>query len=321
MILVATILACGEYATTMYAARRGIGSSLSLLSEPDQDTVNKAYRASQILFLVALTLSKLSVTLLILRIFSNLQSRLASVACTSVTVAVIAWGVASALATSIVCQPARVQTKPDDQVCPGHEARWLTITVTACLIETWIAALPALLCINLRMAPGKKVKVFLAFIFRLGCIVFAVMHYLAYNRAYTGRVKDAPLLADVVVWQQAGLCYSLLSATIPVSLNFIGQFTTGASVALSSGQKSSARSSSGRFGHLSFSGKSKISGSMVSGQRGARRSSQIGYPPGLPHPVAAKQKYNASHNMAIFRDYAFQPPHVNVPGVIPDLPD
>ncbi|WPB07337.1 uncharacterized protein RHO25_011998 [Cercospora beticola] len=323
MILAATILACGEYTVTMYAARHGVGSSLGLLSESDQDAVNTAYRASQVIFLIALTLSKLSITLLILRIFSNLQSRLASMACTSVTVAVVAWGVASTLATSIRCEPARVQMEQGEQVCPGHEGRWLTITVAACLIETWIAALPAILCINLRMDLGKKIKVFLAFSFRLGCIVFAVMHYLAYNRAYKGKVEEAPLLADVVVWQQAGLCYSLLSATIPVSLNFIGQFTTGASVALSSGRKSSAWSSSGPFGNLSFSGKSKLSGSIVSGQRGTlpRQSNQVRQPPGVSHPAAAKQKYNASHSMGMFRDYAFQLPHVNVPGVIPDLPD
>lgn len=46
MILAATILACGEYTVTMYAARHGVGSSLGLLSESDQDAVNTASRNS-----------------------------------------------------------------------------------------------------------------------------------------------------------------------------------------------------------------------------------------------------------------------------------
>ncbi|KAM3413873.1 hypothetical protein BST61_g10547 [Cercospora zeina] len=308
MILAATVLACGEYGATMYAAQHGIGSSLALLSKPDRHAVNTTFRASQILFFVALTLSKLSVTLLILRIFSNLQSRLASVACTSVTVAVMAWGAASTLATSVGCEPGRVLVEQGEQACPGHDQRWLTITVAACVVETWIAALPALLCINLRIGFGKKIKVFLAFAFRLGCAVFAVLHYLAYHRAYEGDIEEAPLLAEVVVWQQAALCYSLLSATIPVSMNFIGQFATGASVALSAARKSTTtRGSFIRLGKLSLSGKSKVSASGVSEPRGT-----------LARHTVYGHEFGGG---GVSRDDAFQLPKVEIVGVIPDLPD
>ncbi|KAF2213583.1 hypothetical protein CERZMDRAFT_39079, partial [Cercospora zeae-maydis SCOH1-5] len=313
-ILAATILACGEYGATMYAANHGVGLSLALLSESDRHVVNTTLRASHVLFFIALTLSKLSVTLLMLRIFSNLQSRLASAACTSVTVAVIAWGVASTLATSVGCEPAPVRAERGEQICPGYKQRWLTITVAACIIETSIAALPALLCINLRMDFGKKVKVFLAFAFRLGYVIsMTVLEWGWLIFKHSCAFFAAPLLAEVVVWQQSALCYSLLSATIPVSLNFISQFATGASAALSTARKSSTLGSSIRFGNLSLSGKSKFSGSTVSEPRGtfARQTEQIRHTP----------KRHEFGGVAYPRNYAFQLPKVEIAGVIPDLPD
>lgn len=69
------------------------------------------------------------------------------------------------------------------------------------------------------------------------------MHYSAYAEV-TASDSNA-YLSSVMIWQQAGLCYALISATIPVSLQFIGRFATGVSVALSS---SHARSRGATYG-------------------------------------------------------------------------
>lgn len=70
------------------------------------------------MYLIANTLSKLSMVFLVKRIFSHQDSRRAAVFCGTLGAIVAAWGIASTMATSIGCQPVHVM-QGDDETCPG----------------------------------------------------------------------------------------------------------------------------------------------------------------------------------------------------------
>ena len=57
-------------------------------------------------------------------------------------------------------------------------------------------------------------------------IPFSVLHYTYYTTAVNSD-SSGTAFSTVLCWQQATLCYSLLSATVPLSRTFFKRFETG----------------------------------------------------------------------------------------------
>ncbi|KAK4504758.1 hypothetical protein PRZ48_002720 [Zasmidium cellare] len=98
--------------------------------------------------------------------------------------------------------------------------RWsLTLTLSA-LLELLYIALSLLLVFPLQMRLTIKCTVVLAFSFRLLCAVLAALHTL-WIAKYVHSPDPGLAIADVLVWQQVGLGYSLIATTIPTLKNFV----------------------------------------------------------------------------------------------------
>lgn len=122
-IVVAQILAFAQFGATFYGITQGLGKDLSLLDGSEKTHSANAFEASEILYVLALAAAKISMAMLIDRIFSGNdlghEKRLVRV-----LMGVIAfWGVGSALAVSVSCNA--------DQILPMHGANECTGSVSS----------------------------------------------------------------------------------------------------------------------------------------------------------------------------------------------
>lgn len=105
-------------------------------------------------------------------------------------------------------------------------ARWLVVTVLDCIIELFLVLTPAYFLADLQMNLTNKITAGIAFAIRLGVVPFSALHLSAYRTALDTNSAGTSV-STVVCWQQATLCYSLLSATVPLGRTFLKRFQTG----------------------------------------------------------------------------------------------
>lgn len=103
-ILGGTVIAIGQYAAIYFGLQKGVGSSSTLLGQRRADELGTSVLASQVLYIIALALSKLSVVYFIKRLFTR-EHKLAWWACSIVVALTVVWGVASCMAISVGCGP------------------------------------------------------------------------------------------------------------------------------------------------------------------------------------------------------------------------
>ncbi|KAF2171482.1 hypothetical protein M409DRAFT_18599 [Zasmidium cellare ATCC 36951] len=268
-ILLGQATACGQFGAGIFALQRGLGMNLSLLSRENLESISGAFTAIQVLYFTSSALSKLSTAILHRLLFHHLESRRAAELCLCMAIMAACWGFASALATSVGCDMVQRLVTDDSLACPL--TRYRGPLVADCLLEAALVTLPVYFTAGLQMKRAQKLKVCSAFAFRALCIVFSAMLLWSFEVVVHSHHDDSNL-SQVVMWQQAGTCYSLISATIPVSLNFIHRFRTGASVALSSSQKSERGTNGSRqYGKIGDTQRSNLSGSKTFAGRGALR--------------------------------------------------
>lgn len=122
--------------------------------------------------------------------------------------------------------------------------RLYLIVIVNLVEEACIIILSSYLWLRLQMRKATKFVVFGLFAFRAGyvewsqgqlnmsgnddCRVAAILigYLLAFTRYHT-RVQDSAGIVTPLMWQEALLGYSLISATIPTMKRFLGRFATG----------------------------------------------------------------------------------------------
>ncbi|KAK4632895.1 hypothetical protein CLAFUW4_03191 [Fulvia fulva] len=217
LIAGATIVALGQFVAVYVGLHQGLGQSTLLLSQSHAAQLAHAVLASEIFFIVTMMLSKLGVIFFMKRLFTR-EHRTAWWCCNAAVALTIIWGVASVSGVSIGCGSWKMLYGPAR--CDGKLARWTVVISTDAAREVVYVALAVVLVWPLQMRLSIKVTVVMAFGFRLVCAIFAALH-----RVWIAKYVQSPdpglAVADVLVWQQVALGYSLIATTIPTIKNFV----------------------------------------------------------------------------------------------------
>ena len=102
LIAAATVVAVGQCIAIYVGLEQGLGQSTLLLSQSHAAQLAHAVLASEIMFILAMMLSKLSVVFFIKRLFTQ-EHRTAWLCCNAAVLLTAAWGLASVLGVSIGC--------------------------------------------------------------------------------------------------------------------------------------------------------------------------------------------------------------------------
>lgn len=111
LIAAGTVVAIGQYIVIYVGLSEGVGQSSALLSQDYARHLGRMVLASEVIFLLALTLSKLSVVFFMKRLFTP-DHKAAWWCCNAALVATCAWGVASPLGVSVGCGPSHILYGP-----------------------------------------------------------------------------------------------------------------------------------------------------------------------------------------------------------------
>ena len=115
-IAAGTLIAVGQYVAIFIGLHGGVGRSTTLLSRENATGLGETVMACEILFIIALMLSKLSVVFFMKRLFTR-DTRLAWWACNGALGLTVLWGLGSCFAVSIGCSP--LQFLYGSQRCVG----------------------------------------------------------------------------------------------------------------------------------------------------------------------------------------------------------
>lgn len=236
LILGATILAIGQYAAIYSGLENGVGRSTELLSKEDAAELGKSVLASEVLYIIALALSKLSVVFFMRRLFTR-DHRAAWWSSNVAIGLTVVWGVASCLAIGVGCGPSTILY--GEERCSGKVRatrlmevviliadprvqilRWSFVAAFDAVSEIIYVGVATLLVSPLQMTTYIKATVVAAFTFRLLSAAFAAMHAVWISR-YAGAANPGLAIANVLVWQQVHIGYSLIASTIPTLKSFI----------------------------------------------------------------------------------------------------
>ncbi|KAF2207584.1 hypothetical protein CERZMDRAFT_26694, partial [Cercospora zeae-maydis SCOH1-5] len=217
LIGISTLVAVAQYIAIFVGLNGGVGRSSTLLTESYARALGRAVLASEILFIVSVMLSKLSVVVFLKRLLSREHSA-AWMACQAAVVLTVAWGLASALGISVECGPRRILYGPTR--CEHKLLRWELVISFDAVLEVLYVGLAFCLVWPLQMKRRIKATVVSAFAFRLICAVFASLHGVWIDK-YIDSDDPGLAIADVLVWQQVCLGYSLIATTIPTIKTFV----------------------------------------------------------------------------------------------------
>ncbi|KAJ9669586.1 hypothetical protein H2201_000453 [Coniosporium apollinis] len=203
----AQVVALGQYISVLVALSHGLGKSTSIVSSEQYAVVSKATYTSQILIIAALALAKCSVILLIRRVFTRDMKNFWMI-CTILLGFIGVWALASII------------------TCPGYAARWKAVVALDVATELLFVILPIYLVWGLQMSRNLKLRVVLAFAFRIPVAAFALAFLNAVD-TYRDHENTGVAYSAVIIWHQVELGYSLIAATIPCLKSFIKSFDTG----------------------------------------------------------------------------------------------
>lgn len=102
--------------------------------------------------------------------------------------------------------------------------RWQIITGVDVAVESLVSLLPGIVVATINMSAGSKAQVFVAFGIRLPSVSLSIGHLVYLGRAYSS--NDPQLtITEALIFQQAMLVWSLVSATIPNMKGFMRTFS------------------------------------------------------------------------------------------------
>lgn len=132
LILGATLMAIGQYAAVYTGLEDGLGRSTELLTREHAADLGKTVMASEVLYLLALALSKLSVVFFMKRLVTR-DHKMAWWAGNIAIALTAVWGVASCLAITVGCGPSSIlhgQDRCSGEVCSHRRQSDTASTLT-----------------------------------------------------------------------------------------------------------------------------------------------------------------------------------------------
>lgn len=93
-------------------------------------------------------------------------------------------------------------------------------------LECLLVLMTVVNVLPLQLTITTKGQIILSFAFRLICIVFSVLHF-HYVNEYANFSNDGLNIVQILNMMQLGLCWSIMSATIPTLKAFVKSFNSG----------------------------------------------------------------------------------------------
>ncbi|KAJ4164442.1 hypothetical protein LMH87_006118 [Akanthomyces muscarius] len=225
LIALATALQLAQSIAIFVGLGNGLGKFNSITTSEQWATSSKSTLAAMILSFLTLCLSKCSLLALILRIIGRKTGKSRPI-CIAMMVVSALWGVGSCVAYLANCRADTLLTSQNITQCPSQGARWAVITAVDIFTELAAWLLMVELTWKVNMSATRKLQVIMAFAFRLPLIILAGIH-LAYFNKYPSSAEPQFTVIDSLLFQQAMISWSLISATVPNLKNFLKSFSIG----------------------------------------------------------------------------------------------
>ncbi|KAI5461013.1 hypothetical protein BGZ63DRAFT_455119 [Mariannaea sp. PMI_226] len=203
----------------------GLGKFNSITPMEQLATSSKSTLAAVILGLLALSLAKCSLLGLILRIIGSRSGKIRPF-CIGLMILSGAWGIGSCVVLLVKCRADTTLSLDNLKKCPDQNKRWAVITAIDIFTEilTWLLTVRLSWTVN--MSVTHKCQVVMAFSFRIPLIALSVCH-LAYFSKYPTSAEPQFAVTNSLLFQQAMIAWSLISATVPNLRNFLKSFSIG----------------------------------------------------------------------------------------------
>ncbi|KAM0723696.1 hypothetical protein Q7P37_000684 [Cladosporium fusiforme] len=221
---IAQLLAYGNVVSVAYALVHGLAKSTDHTGERINLVYGEALQASIVLYLLTLAAAKVSVVLLLRRLFAGTRAMHAPMLCNVLLTMTGLWGVGAIVASSVNCVPEHLWRSQENATCNGS-AIWMTITIIDVIGETAILLVTFWLVSQVQVPRRKKFSIFTYFTLRLTLIVTASVHYHYYLSTLHSTTTDTAI-SHVVFWQQIGILCTLGSITWPCTKAFINSLNT-----------------------------------------------------------------------------------------------
>ncbi|KAK6437724.1 hypothetical protein LTR95_006080 [Oleoguttula sp. CCFEE 5521] len=229
-ILASTFFGVAYSTTVFLAVRYGLGQAESLRGTADDGRAATVLYASDLLYIVALTFSKLATLQLISALSPGRQHKRACLALAALT---IFWGTAALFAIALRCDLSGPYMSLTAHQCPDLFTRWAAIETISSCIEGSICTITAVMIYGLQMPRKKKIKAMVAFTVRLPVIIPTTLR-LYYLRSAFNSNDFIFGATSAIISAQCVIHYSVISASLTYLKPFLAAFDSnlGASTKL-----------------------------------------------------------------------------------------
>ncbi|KAK0281832.1 hypothetical protein LTR54_000506 [Friedmanniomyces endolithicus] len=239
----------------LIAVDQGFGHAQGILDQHAVSRIDKVVYASDILYVVALYLSKLSILCLEMRLSVERVHVLLAKGSLLVTTAAM---VASIVMVAVGCDVRRPWTLVESE-CTGLYDRWVVIESLGMLAEIFSLVLIVRIYVPLQIHWRAKVRGLSTFGLRMMVVVFVAYRLLSLENLRTS--SNPPFdQVEIVAWTQAELAFSLITATLSCLLAFMGQLNSGWGTMNSQAVMAQSQNQSQKTGGGSYELRSFLSG-------------------------------------------------------------
>ncbi|KFY29442.1 hypothetical protein V493_02359 [Pseudogymnoascus sp. VKM F-4281 (FW-2241)] len=204
------------------AVLAGLGRHEADLLPGEIDMYNKYNYTYQILFIIAIVLSKMSLLLFITRLTPNVAAiRLGRIILCLIGI----WGVATVFGFAFQCSLPQPWNSTSG-VCQNESALHYAAGVIDILSDAALTILPLTILWGVQIHQRKRAIVMLVFIARL-FVCFAEIPRLIYLSRYIGSTDKPWYGANVAIWTQAVMHLSIITACIPSLQHLLASMHSG----------------------------------------------------------------------------------------------
>ncbi|KAI5201031.1 hypothetical protein AUEXF2481DRAFT_28538 [Aureobasidium subglaciale EXF-2481] len=222
-ILVSTLASVVQHSFVFLALENGLGDSSSTIQHKHQETLTESTYTRLVLFFVVHYLAKTSLTLFTRRLFYG-QEKFNQLICDALVVVNLVFGVISILLLTINCQSGWYFKSKD--VCPKLLTRWIVIKSLDVLAELALVLVPIVLICRILLNPKHKTVIIGTFAARLPVIAFTILHLYYLNKSLRDTHDRGIALVKPVVWLQATILWSMVTASLPSFRPLVSPFET-----------------------------------------------------------------------------------------------
>ncbi|GKZ82015.1 hypothetical protein AnigIFM56816_006545 [Aspergillus niger] len=223
-ISLALIFAVAQCAVILVGTEHGLGKRKLGLNDREVHTIEKALYSSNILYVLALSLAKISVLLLLNKLSVNRWHKKISF-WTSVLVGI--WTVPVFFTLAFQCGVPEPWDASNGH-CINIFAFWAGISPIDIITELVICILPIYIVKPVQVIFGKKVTVVVAFFIRIFVVITTIIRliFMRYSKPYPSTdMNDAAFATTITT--ECVLCVSIMTACIPCLKPFLDAFDSG----------------------------------------------------------------------------------------------